>query len=121
MEVIAVPIRKRIIHLYKSGKETHEIAKALGYCKAAVRRVRQHLRERGTLEPRTALRGRRSGLTAEMAERLRQHVQARPDATLAELAQALTTSDSTVDRWLGKLEISLKKKRSMRRNKIALT
>jgi transposase len=56
-----------------------------------------------------------------MAERLRQHVQARPDATLAELAQALTTSDSTVDRWLGKLEISLKKKRSMRRNKIALT
>jgi transposase len=73
------------------------------------------------LEPQTHLCGRKSGLTPETAERLRQHVQSRPDATLAELASALGTSDTTVDRWLGKLEISLKKKRSTRRSRTAPT
>jgi transposase len=109
MDVIPVPVRERIIHLYDAGKKTGEIAKALGYCKAATRRIRQVLRERGTLQPLLHLRGRKSGLTPEVAERLRELVQRRPDATLAELAEAIGTSDSTVDRWLRKLDLSLKK------------
>ena len=121
MAVIPVAVRKRIIHLYDSGKRTQEIASALGFCKAAVRRIRQHLRERGTLEPRLHLRGRKGRFTPQMAEQLRQAVQARPDATLAELAQVLLTSDSTVDRWLKKLGLSLKKSRRTRRSRTGRT
>ena len=51
MKAIPVPIRECIMKLYGQGKATAQIAQNLGYCEAAVRRVRQHHRERGTLAP----------------------------------------------------------------------
>lgn len=110
---IPVPMRERIIALYEQGKKTRHIVAALGYCKSAVRRVRQHHRERGTVEPR-----RRpppaSGLTPAVAVELQELVAATPDATLHELAADLSTgvSPSTVDRWLGGLGLTLKKSRT---------
>jgi transposase len=56
-------------------------------------------------------------LTDAVKERLRGLVHARPDATLAELRDALAggakvaASTSTIDRWLGKLGLSFKKSR----------
>jgi len=46
MKAIPVPVRERILHLYDRGKSTGEIAASLGYCVAAVRRVRQHFKAR---------------------------------------------------------------------------
>jgi transposase len=115
MEPIPVRVRARIIALYDEGEHTAEIAERLGYCPAAVRRVKQHLRERGTLEPMTHRCGRKGRFTDEVRSRLRELVAATPDATLAELRDALAptvaTSTSSVDRWLGKLGLSLKKSR----------
>ena len=85
MRAIPVASRKRIIQLYEQGKETREIAEFFGFCVAAVRRVRQHFRERGTLQPRTHLCGRQTLLTAQRQARLQQLVSRQPDATLAEL------------------------------------
>jgi transposase len=112
MEAIPVPVRARIIKLYEAGRRTKDIADALGYCRAAVRRVRQHFRERGTLDPATGNCGRKSGLTADVEARVRQAVADGPDATLAELRDAcgLGVAPATVDRWLGRLGLTRKKK-----------
>ena len=113
MEAIPVEIRKRIIVLYERGKQTGEIAEGIGYCVAAVRRVRQHLRERGTLQPQTHRRGRTGKFTAERQQRLRELVAQKPDATLEELIAQMdvTVASSTMHRWLTRLGLTLKKSR----------
>jgi transposase len=115
MEPIPVRVRERIVALYDEGEQTAEIAERLGYCPAAVRRVKQHLRERGTLEPMTHRCGRKGKFTEGVRSRLRELVAATPDATLAELRDALAptvaASASSVDRWLARLGLSLKKSR----------
>ena len=46
-------VRRRIIELYDQDYATAEIAEVFGVCESGVRRVRQRLRERGTLDPAT--------------------------------------------------------------------
>lgn len=121
MSVIPVAVRERIVHLYDQGKTTSQIAEALGYCKAAVRRVRQHGRERGTLVPRLHLRGRKSGLTDEKEQAIRRALGRRSDSTLAELSAEMSVPGSTLCRWLGRLGITLKKRRRTRASKTART
>jgi transposase len=70
MKAIPVAIRERILALYDQGRSTAEIAASFGYCVAAVRRVRQHFKERGTLEPQTHRCGRKTLLTQPRKERL---------------------------------------------------
>ena len=57
MKAIPVPLRERILKLYEQGKSTAELAVFSGYCVAAVRRVRQHFKARGTVKPQTHLCG----------------------------------------------------------------
>jgi transposase len=111
MKAIPVAVRERIIHLYGLGKGTDEIAASFGYCASAVRRVRQRLKERGTLEPQTHLCGRKPLLTDARKARLLRLLEQRPDATLAELAAAFKRPTSTMDLWLTRLGWSCKKKR----------
>ena len=117
MEPIPVRTRERIIALYEEGEQTSEIAERTGYCPAAVRRVKQHLRERGTLRPLSGTPGPKGKLTDDVKARLGRLVASKPDATLAELRDALAAeaevaaSTSTVDRWLRKLGLSFKKSR----------
>ena len=53
MRAIPLLVRRRILQLYERNKSTREIAEFSGYCVAAVRRVRQQFRQRGTLQPQT--------------------------------------------------------------------
>ena len=117
MRAIPVPIRERIIKLYDQGKSTREIAQAFGFCVAAVRRVRQQHKMRGTLEPQTHLCGRKTLLTEERKAALLKLVAARPDATLAELGSGLDRQfrTSTVDLWMGRLGLNYKKNAVRRR------
>ena len=89
MRPIPLPVRQRIIQLYERGKSTREIADFSGFCVAAVRRVRQQFKRRGTLEPQTHLCGRKTLLTSARKARLEKLVADQPDATLAELGQRL--------------------------------
>ena len=117
MRAIPVPMRQRILQLYEQGESTAEIAEALGFCVAAVRRVRQQFEVRGTLKPQTHLCGRKSLLTARRQARLQKLVAAQPDATLAELGSRLDRpfGTSTVDLWLRRLKLSYKKNAARRR------
>jgi transposase len=116
MESTPLRTRKRIIELYAQGKKTQEIAGLFGLCKAATRRVKQHLRERGTLEPLPRNAGAKGKFTEPLRVKLAELVRARPDATLAELREGLgvDVSLATVDGWTKKLGLRYKKSRSRR-------
>ena len=117
MKAIPLSARKRIIFLYEQDKSTREISEFFGFCVAAVRRVRQQFKERGTLKPQTHLCGRKTLLTAGRQTRLRQMVDAQPDATLAELGSRMDRrfGTSTMDLWLRKLGLTYKKNAARRR------
>jgi transposase len=119
MRAIPVSARERILQLYGQGKSTREIADFFGFCVAAVRRVRQQFRARGTLQPQTHLCGRKTLLDSGRQARLQQLVAAQPDATLAELGARLDRpfGTSTVDLWLRKLGLTYKKNALRRRTK----
>lgn len=110
-------MRVRIIELYEQNKPTREIAAALGTCRSGTRRIRQQLRERGTLEPKKAKTGYASGLTPSVEQRLRELLAAEPGVTRQMLRDRLGVSVDvrTVGRWLAKLGIVLKKVASSRR------
>ena len=109
MKAIPVAVRERIIHLYDKGHRTKEIASVLGYCVAAVRRVRQNFKRRGTLEPQTHQCGRKTLLTPALRRRLQALLDKHPDATLAELGAKFKHPTSTMDLWLDRLGYSCKK------------
>ncbi len=119
MRAIPIPIRKRILQLYQRGKSTREIAQFSGFCVAAVRRVRQQFRQRGTLEPHTHLCGRKTLLTEERTQRLQQLLTEQPDATLAELGARLDRRfrTSTIDLWLRRLGWKFKKNSGRQRTR----
>lgn len=115
MKAIPVAVRERIIQLYEQGKGTTEIAASFGYCGAAVRRVRQHFKARGTLQPQTQRCGRKTLLTESRKARLLTLLARRPDATLAELAAPFKRPTSTIDLWLTRLGWSRKKNAARQR------
>jgi transposase len=117
MRAIPLLARQRIIHLYEGNKSTREIAEFLGFCVAAVRRVRQQFKERGTLHPQTHLCGRKTLMTGRRKARLQRLVSAQPDATLTELGARLDRPfpTSTIDLWLRKLGLTYKKNAARRR------
>lgn len=115
MKAIPVPVRERILYLYGQGKKTKEIALSLGYCVAAVRRVRQHFKLRGTIQPQTHKCGRKTLLTAQREKHLKELLARRPDATLAELGAQFKRPTSTIDLWLSRMGLSCKKNAARRR------
>lgn len=121
MRAIPVPLRKRILGLYEQGRNTREIAQFSGFCVAAVRRVRQQFRQRGTLKPRTHRCGRKTLLTEERKQRLHELLSEQPDATLAELGVRLDRPfrTSTIDLWLRQLGWKFKKNSGRRRTRPA--
>ena len=114
MQPLPMRMRERIVALYEQNVPTKRIAEALGTCRSATRRIRQRLRERGTLEPKRGKTGYASGLTPEVAGRLRALVAADPGATRHALRDRLgvTVDVRTAGRWLGALGLVLKKSRS---------
>jgi len=116
-EAIPFRMREQIIKRFDRGEVSSEIAAELGVSEAAARRVRQHLRERGTLEPKVGKVGPKCGLTPEIEAKLRELVSADPDATLPELlvSAGLEMDRRTLGRWLrDRLKLPLKKSRSVR-------
>jgi transposase len=112
-------VRKRIIELYEQNYSTSEIAEVFGVCKAGVRRVRQRLRERGTLDPLPRTCGRRPLMTARVQRQIREHIAAHPDATRQEIRSTLGLSVSlqSISRWFKRLGLPLKKSRCTPRSR----
>ena len=120
---IPLQLREAIVRAYEPGDRSYaDVAETLGVGRATVNRVLRLKRETGDVEPRPRGGGNRSPIHGKLAELLVAIVSAMPDATVAELADALmarseiTTSRSSVLRALGRLGYSRKKSLSWQRS-----
>ena len=123
MEAYPLPIRRRIIELYRSGEGTEEIAERCGYCVAGVRRVRQRFEQTGSIEPLKTKPGRKPALDEQALQRLASRVASHPDATLAELREhvGIDADLAVYCRALKKLGLTRKKSRPTPPSKTART
>jgi transposase len=110
MEPYPLSVRRRIVERYLAGEDTADIAERYGFCESGVRRVWQRHRETGSCAPRFT----KPRLDAEAMVRLGDHVKQKPDATLAELREAVGVDAdlSVYCRMLKKLGLTRKKGRS---------
>jgi transposase len=123
MEAYSMDLRKRVLAACDGGHGTTQVAELFEVSSAWVRRLKQRRRELGTIAPLPRRSGPIPKLNAPRQKRLRQLVQAQPDATLAELRSrlGLQISLGQLCRTLHKMKLSLKKRRSMRTNRTAPT
>lgn len=109
MEAISMDLRKRVLEDCDAGQGTKAVAAKYRVSPAWVRRLKQRRRENNEIAPRKP-GGHRPVLIDR--SRLRELVQNRPDATLAELRDALgiKCSLSGICMALQQLKITFKKR-----------
>jgi len=110
MKAYSMDLRQRVIDDCDAGLGTKAVAQKYSVSPAWVRRLKQHRRERGDIVPRTG-----GGFRSRKIDprRLRELVEAQPDATLEELRQRLDVGCSAwaVGKALRKLGMTFKKRR----------
>jgi transposase len=110
-------LRTRVLQDADTGLASKELAARYHVSRAWVDALKQRRRETGAIAPLKQVKFRRRALGADQEQRLVALVTARPDATLAELRDALRSAVglTTIWRALDRLELSLKKNRTRRR------
>jgi transposase len=108
----SMDFRRSVARAYDESESSLEVAEQFGCSESWVRRLIQHRRERGTLEPLTTARHddqRRYDDADEQA--IRELIRDKPDATLAEVAEAIgkPAHPATVSRTLTRLNLPRKK------------
>src|SRR3954453_23081654 len=115
MNAYSMDLRERVVAACDRGEGTREqIAKRFQVGLAWLSCVLQRGRETGSIEPKPHGGGQKPAFDPPAAERLRQAVADRPDATLEELREAVGVDcgTSAVHRALGKLALPRKKSRT---------
>ena len=112
----SMDLRERVFKAWAASGEADEVAATFGVSRAWVHRLAQRHRETGSLAPRPQTKFRRRVL-ADQEERLTATVLARPDATLAEIREALPTTAALSTLWvaLDRLKWTVKKNGARRR------
>ena len=109
-------LRARVVRDADAGLSSKELADRYHVSRAWVDALKQRRRDTGSIAPRkqTKFRGR---VLAGQEERLAALIAAQPDATLAELRNALPTSAglSTLWRAIDRLALTVKKNGARRR------
>jgi transposase len=104
--------RIAVARAYDQNGSSIEVAEQFGCSESWVRRLIQQRRERGTLEPLSSARHDDQRIYDDADEqKIRELIKAKPDATLAEVAQALSkpAHPATVSRTLARLDLPRKK------------
>jgi transposase len=98
----------------RNGVSSKELAERYHVSRAWVDALKQRRRETGSVAPLKQTTFRRRALAPEETDRLAALVAASPDATLAELREALRTSAglTTIWRALDQLDLTVKKNHS---------
>ncbi len=108
----SMDFRRAVARAHDECGSSTEVAEQFGCSETWVRRLIQHRRERGTLEQLTKARhdDQRSYNDAD-EQAIRDLIRRKPDATLAEVAEAIgkTVHLSTVSRTLARLNLPRKK------------
>ncbi|HWE37185.1 MAG TPA: helix-turn-helix domain-containing protein [Isosphaeraceae bacterium] len=115
MDTYSMDLRERVVSACDEGLDTRgEIAERFSVSESWIRRLLQRRRETGSIASKPHGGGRPAAFDTERAERLREAVVDRPDATLKELAEAagVACGTSVVDRALRRLGLTRKKSRS---------
>lgn len=117
MAPYSMDLRQRVARAWDAGMDAESLAAKYEVSRAWVHRLIQRRRETGSLAPRKQTKFRQRTLSPREEERLAALVTARPDATLAELREALPTSAavSTIWRALDRLGVTVKKTSIRRR------
>jgi transposase len=112
----SMDLRTRVLQDADAGLTSKDLAERYHVSRAWVDALKQRRRETGAFAPHKQ-RKFRERVLAGQEERLAALVAAQPDATLAELREALRTSAglATVWRELDRLQLTVKKNASRRR------
>ncbi len=112
-------LRDRVLAANDRGMKTKQIADVFGVSASWVRRVKQRRREHGEIAPRAPEP--RCRFTKIDRSRLAALIEAHPDATLVELRAMLDVpcAASTIWKALDAMGYTFKKRRFMRRSRIA--
>jgi transposase len=116
MAAYSLDLRKRVLRAWDSGMDADSVAAKYEVSRAWVHRLVQRRRETGSIAPRPQTKF-RARVLAGQDGRLVALITARPDATLAELRDALPTTAgvSTLWRAIDRLGFTLKKNGTRRR------
>ena len=117
MAAYSLDLRKRVVHACDSGMPAAAVAARFDVSVAWVYRLVQRRRETGSIAPRQQTKFRGRALSSDEEIRLVALITVRPDATLAELQQALPTRAalSTLWRTIDRLGLTVKKNGTRRR------
>ena len=110
----SMDFRRAVAAAHDACGSSAEVAEAFGCSESWVRRLIQHRRDRGTIEPlSTARRGDQRAYDDADELAIRALIKRRPDATLAEVAAAIgkPAHPATVSRTLARLDLPRKKSR----------
>jgi len=116
MAPYSMDLRERVVRAWDASGEADEVAATFAVSRAWVHRLVQRRRETGSIAPRPQTKF-RSRVLAGQEERLAALIAARPDATLAELREALPTTAALSTLWLeiDRLGLTVKKNGTRRR------
>ncbi len=116
MAPYSMDLRERVARAWDITGDAEEVAATFGVSRAWVHRLIQRRGETGSIAPRKQ-RKFRSRVLAGQEAKLAALINARPDATLAELREALPTTAALSTLWLeiDRLGFSVKKNRTRRR------
>ena len=114
MAAYSLDLRKRVVRAYDRGVAPAAVAAQFEVSLAWVYRLLQRRRATGSIAPRRQTKFRRRTLSVDEEARLAALITAQPDATLAELQQALPTRAalSTLWRTIDRLGLTVKKNRT---------
>src|SRR5262245_2151676 len=112
----SMDLRTRVLKDSDAGLSSKDLAERYHVSRAWVDALKQRRRETGAFAALKQTKFRRRALAREETERLATLVAASPDATLAELREALRTSAglTTIWRALDQLDLTVKKNDSRR-------
>jgi transposase len=121
MAPYSMDLRKRVARAWDAGMDAESVAAKYEVSRAWVHRLIQRRRETGSLAPRTQVKFRGRAFAEAEEQRLAALITAQPDATLAELRDALPTSAalSTLWRAIDRLQLTVKKNGTRRRTTAA--
>ena len=116
--------RIAVARAYDECESSIEVAEQFGCSESWVRRLIQQRRERGTLQPLSSARHDDQRIYDDADEqKIRELIKVKPDATLAEVAEALKkpAHPATVSRTLARLNLPRKKSPRMPLSRIEQT
>lgn len=116
MAPYSMDLRERVLRAWDTSGDANQVAATFSVSRAWVHRLVQRRRETGSIAPKRQTKY-RSRVLAGQEARLEALILARPDATLAELRDALPTTAalSTLWREIDRLGVTVKKNRTRRR------